>query len=222
MLSRLHLKLIIEQCREIGWDGLNNGVTASIPQIEIDILNPPHDFLGAKGNPAIFVNKDTYKLLGSLHKNWIENKTIALKRSFLNQSTIDVIGAIVHETGHAFNVAANIKNTEVNAYIYEIEVMKKLLETKSPLLFGCTFMDLQSFFQKRLSFYEKDTRSNNYLKELVETIKEQFKLKEDIPSPKQFNTEQVSFSIAKGLTLFTQKHWNKENTLIVTKMAISL
>ncbi|HHS8252238.1 TPA: hypothetical protein ACTTVN_001214 [Legionella anisa] len=216
MLTSYHIRLLIEECREIGWSGLNNGITASIPQLQIDILKPPHDFLGVQGNPAIFVNKNTYKLLGHLHKNWVMNQTIALKISFFEQNTIDVIGGIIHEAGHAFNVAAKIANTEANAYIYEIEVMRKLLETKSPLLFGCTSSDIQSFFKKRLSYYNKGVSENEYLAHLVETIKQEFKLDEDPPSQKQKSPESISIFVA-GI-LFVQKQWNKEQEITVTKM----
>lgn len=76
------------------------------------------------------------KLLGAFHQNCVINKTIVLKDSFLMTKSIDVIGTIIHEIGHAFNVAAKIPNSEANAYIFEIEVMLKLLETDNPMLFG--------------------------------------------------------------------------------------
>lgn len=99
------------------------------------------------------------------------NQTIALKTNFLNQKTVDIIGAIIHETGHAFNVSAKIANTEANAYIYEIEVLTKLLETKSPLLFGSTYEDLQSYFNERLPFYNRGISGNNYLPVWCKTLK---------------------------------------------------
>ncbi|HHF7366013.1 TPA: hypothetical protein ACPSKY_001117 [Legionella bozemanae] len=216
MLTNYHIRLLIEECREMGWNGLNNGIAASIPQLQIDILKPPHDFVGVQGNPAIFINKSTYKLLGHLHKNWVMNQTIALKISFFEQKKIDMIGAIIHEAGHAFNVAAKIANTEANAYIYEIEVMRKLLETKSPLLFGCTFSDIQSFFKKRLSYYNKGVSENKYLAQLVETITQEFKLEEDAPLSEQKSTESISIFVAG--TLFSQKQWNKEKEITLTKM----
>ncbi|MCE0721719.1 MULTISPECIES: hypothetical protein [Legionella] len=223
MISSYHIRLLIEECREMGWSGLNNGKTASMPQIQIDVLKPPHDFLGVQGNPAIFVNQSTYKLLGHLHKNWVMNQTIALKTTFFEQKTIDVIGAIIHEGGHAFNVAAKIANTETNAYIYEIEMMRKLFETKSPLLFGCDFSDIQSFFKGRLAFYNKgidnkDNSDKKYLASLVEAIKQEFKLEEEVaPSPEQKNSERISIFIT-GITLFKQKQWTKENEIVLEKM----
>ncbi|WP_454784557.1 hypothetical protein [Legionella sp. WA2024007413] len=206
MLTSYHLRLLIEKCREIGGSGLDSGVTAAMPQLQIDILKPPHDFLGAQGNPAIFVNKNTYKLLGQHHKDWIINQTIALKISFLEQKTINIIGAIVHEAGHAFNVAAKIANSEANAYIYEIEVLRKLFKMKSPLLFGCTAPDLQAFFKERLPFYTKEI-SNKYLADLVRSIKYEFKLEEMTPPTK--HQEHISVFVT-GITLFTQKQGDKE------------
>lgn len=173
MLTTYHIRLIIAECREIAWSG-PNGVNACIPDLEIDVLSPPNDFLGVKGNPAIYVNDKTFRLLGHLHQEWILNKTIALKVEFLQHSPIEIIGAIIHETGHAFAVAAQIENTENNAYIYEIVVLRKLLETKSDLLFGSSFTDLQRYFANRLSFYRMGAHQNKYLGKLVEEITAQF------------------------------------------------
>ncbi|TAL62816.1 MAG: hypothetical protein EPN84_05935, partial [Legionella sp.] len=155
MLTKYHIRLLIEGCRELSWIGLDNGTKASIPELEIDILVPPNDFLGVKGNPAIFINENTFRLLGALHEDWVLNKTIALKENFLLKPPMEIIGAILHETGHAFNVAAQIENTEGNAYVFEIEIIRKLLEEKSPLLFGCTGGDVKAYFENRLPFYKK-------------------------------------------------------------------
>ncbi|WP_131781153.1 hypothetical protein [Legionella gresilensis] len=117
MLTETKIQQLIAICQLIGKLGLNNGVSAQIPQLIIDILRPPKDFTGACKNPAIFINKNTYHLLSRHHPNWIMNQTIAVKQSLLSQPRIESIDAIIHEVGHAFNVAANIANTETNAYI---------------------------------------------------------------------------------------------------------
>ncbi|KTD70370.1 MULTISPECIES: hypothetical protein [Legionella] len=215
MLTNYHIRLLLDECREMGWNGLDNGVTASMPQLQVDLVEPPHDFLGVKGNPAVFINKDTYKLLGHLHENWVVNQTIALKTSFLKQQTVNIIGALVHEAGHAFNVSAKIANNEANAYIYEIEVMLKLLETNSPLLFGCTNNDIKSYFNERLPFYNKEISKNKYLAKLVDFIEEQFKLKEETLLSK--DSKRISIFLT-GVTLFTHSHWNKENEIVSSKM----
>ena len=218
MFTRKDIRQIIEECREIGDVGLNNGVYASIPHLEIDIVEPPGDFLGVNGNPAIFINGDTYKLLGSLHSNWVENKTIALKVGFLEHSPINVIGAIIHETGHAFNVAANINNTEANAYIFEIEVMLKLFKTNSPLLFGCTAADVQSYFASRLPYYNKVVNRNTYVASLVEHLKTQFELgpKDLVPTRVQPVTPTVF--LRERFTLFAHSQWKKEHSIIMAAM----
>ncbi|MBN9229132.1 MULTISPECIES: hypothetical protein [Legionella] len=222
MLTIYHIRLLIEECRGMGRSGLDNGVTASIPQIQIDILKPPYDFLGVQGNPAIFINKSTYKLLGHLHKNWDMNQTIALKASFLEQNTIEVIGTIIHEAGHAFNVAAKIANTEANAYIYEIEVIRKLLEMKSSCLFGCTFKDIQSFFKQRLSFYTNGSKDNKYLECLVKTIKKEFELEaKTTPLSEEKDLERIAIFVT-GVTLFKPKQWGKEQAITGSKMRSDL
>jgi hypothetical protein len=221
MLTCYHIRLIIEKCRELGAIGLDNGVSALIPQLQIDFLSPPNDFLGVQGNPAIFVNQYTYNLIGHLHSDWIVNRTIALKSGLLSRKTIDVIGSIIHETGHAFNVAAKISNTEANAYIYEIEVMLMLFETKSPLLFDCAYRDVQFYFKQRLSEYNKGAKTNQYLADLITTIKEQFNLKDEkvlLPQPK--STKSISFFVKKE-TIFEDHHWSRETAIVLSKMTVS-
>ncbi len=170
MLTSEHIQQIIKECRAIGNDGLDNGVHASIPDLNVDIVSPPIDFLGVSGNSAIFVNKDTFKLLGSLHSNWVVNRTIALKISLLNQAPIEVLGAIIHETGHAFNVAANIENSETNAYIFEIEAILHFLESGNLLSYNCSEADVYSYFKSRLYYYTKGG-NNLYLSSLIEKVK---------------------------------------------------
>lgn len=206
MLTKDHMKQIIKECREIGDSGLKNGVHASIPDLSIDIVSPPLDFLGVSGNSAIFINKATFKLLGSLHTNWIVDRTIALKITLLNQAPIEVIGAIIHETGHAFNVAADIENTEANAYIFEIEVMRHLLKTSSLLPFYCSEADVQSYFKARLPYYVQGAHGNAYLTTLVEEIK---------TSPKTESKEAV---LPKIDLISRTLYLNKEVTLFSSRL----
>mgnify|MGYP000072337498 CR=1 FL=1 len=218
MLELDQMSSIIAKCREIGGEGLSNGVKANIPELLVDILVPPFDFLGTGKNSAIFVNKTTHNLLGQFHENWILERTIALKEAFLQQAVIiEIIGAIIHETGHAFNVAAGIPNTETNAHIFEIEVMRKLLATKSPLLFGCTEVDVQTYFRNRLSDYNLQIQKNrdNYLVDLVKEIKEQFSLEDDKKSFENANSQST------WCTLFATKQWRKEFDVIMQSCGIT-
>lgn len=219
MITSYHIRLLIEECRGIGRLGLDNGISAFIPQLELDILKPPLDFIGVHNNPAIFVNKETYKLLGRLHRNWVENKTIVVKKSFLNEAAIDVLGAIIHETGHAFNVAANIENNEANAYIYEIEVMRKLYEAKSALLLGCSFADIQSFFKRRLAFYQLETSKSEHLTHLVDSIKDEYRLENE--TLVQNSSSETSSLLTNGnMSLFSLKQQFKERTMLSTRMIL--
>lgn len=218
MLTLSHIKEIIEQCREIGNSALINGISAIIPCLEIDILQPPRDFLGVQGNPAVFVNKYTYKLLGKEHENWIMNGTIALKSSFLQSATIQVIGAIVHETGHAFNIAAGIVNSEANAYIFEIEVMLKLYQAGSLKLLGCSYDDLQRFFELRMSYYSAATSKNTSLKQLVQNIANEFAL-EDANQPilEEAASEKLVVSSSKHHSFF--KPWIREEQIVMSRIS---
>jgi hypothetical protein len=170
MLTKMDVQIIINECRHTGARGLGNGSRATIQELTVDFLTPPTDFLGVGGNPAIFVNDDTYTLLGRHHKTWRINKTIAVKEHFLANKPMMVLGIIIHETGHAFNVAAKITNSEANAYIFEIEVISIWFKTKHALLLDFTSADLQEFFELRLPYYRKEIKRSDYLARLVMAI----------------------------------------------------
>lgn len=185
MLTIYHIRLLIDVCRQMSFEGLLNNERVIIPPLEIDIVLP-NEFLGVNNNPAIFVNSGTYKQLKKFHSTWVENRTLVFKKTFLKEDAINIIGAVIHETGHAFNVAAHLPNTEENAYIYEIEVMRKLFATQSPLLFGCSFTDIQSYFKHRLTYYCINRQTNTELNDLIESIINEFQLEEeqqDSPPP---------------------------------------
>jgi DNA polymerase III alpha subunit len=212
MFTNEDIKQIINDCRGIGDAGLSNKIHASIPDLTVDIVKPPIDFLGTSGNPAIFINKATFKLLGSLHSNWIVDKTIALKISLLNQAPIEVIGAIVHETGHAFNVAAKIENTEANAYIFEIEAMLQLLKAGTFRAYGCTESDVYSYFKSRLTYYIQGAKNNEYLATVIEKTKSQPK---PIPQKSSLPKIEPVFStliIDKEITLVSIELSNKSSS----------
>ncbi len=183
MLTKMDIQKLVDECRVAGEHGLGNGCKATIQELEVVFLAPPSDFLGVGSNPAIFINHRTYSLLGKFHKNWAADKTIAVKENFLDNEPIKVIGIIVHETGHAFNVAANIPNSEANAYIFEIEVMSIWFKMKNPLLLNCSEANLHSFFQSRLAYYRMETENNEYLAQLVMAVEKNTIFESMSPKP---------------------------------------
>ncbi len=48
MLTKTDIKKLIDGCRETGKHGLGNGSSATIPELTVDFLTPPSDFLGIK------------------------------------------------------------------------------------------------------------------------------------------------------------------------------
>lgn len=214
MLTCEHIEQIINQCREVAKVGLENGIHATFPDLHIDVVTPPLDFLGANSNPAIFINKDTFKLLGSMHSNWIVNQTIALKDTLLTQQPIDIIGAIVHETGHAFNVAAQIDNSEANAYIFEIEVLLRLFRTNKLSKFDCTALDVRCYFNSRLPYYHAGAHHNAHLANKIEQLSSDFQIelkrisseqKQQIYTCLSHNTSCTFFSAPKTKTSICPK-----------------
>lgn len=222
MLRIEHIKQIIEACRELGEQGLDTGVKASIPDMLVDVVTPPSDFLGVNGNPAIFVNQKTYNLLGALHSSWIVNKTIAVKEIFLEEKPINIIGAIIHETGHAFCVAAKIANSEVNSYIFEIEVLLRLIEMKSPLLTHCSTKDIQSYFDSRIPYYNIGAGSNEHLVSLIKLVKSFYKSEPESLSVKDIKKNLLAQFANERFTLFASTPWKQDANLIMSQISISL
>lgn len=172
------MKAIIEECRLISSTQHlnkrnNKNKCVYIPDLTLNIVsNKP---IGVPGNLAIFVNAMTFRLLKGKENGWIINQSIVIHESVLHRESnlIEVIGMILHETGHAFNVAAGIPNTEKNAYIFEIEVMLNLYNKNSKLLFGQE-KSVGSYFYSRLPQYEMAVSYSPYLQELINDIKKCF------------------------------------------------
>ncbi|VEB39099.1 Uncharacterised protein [Legionella sainthelensi] len=178
-MSDEEMKRILLYCQILGFEGLRNGTYAIIPQLQINFPKP-NSFIGAKGNPAIFVTEVTYKKLKQFHEDWVPNITIAISHAYLiepKRRNIDIIGMLVHEAGHAFNVYGKLKNNEANAYVFEIETMLKLLKMNIlPRQFGLYKEDLQAYFKSRMEQYNLAIPNNLYLKTLVEEITNDFNL----------------------------------------------
>ncbi|KTD39727.1 hypothetical protein [Legionella oakridgensis] len=178
MLTKEDIQRIITECRIAGRHGLENGIQATIDDLIIDFLTPPNNFLGVGSNPAIFVNENTYKLLGRYHRTWEKNKTIAVQENLLEKSSMQIIGILTHEVGHAFNVAAKISNSEENACIFEIEILSLWYRTRNPALFDCSKEDLLSYFKERLPNYQSTTHEDGYLARLIKNIQDNTILEE--------------------------------------------
>lgn len=179
MMTYQEMKRILLYCQVLGFAGLRNHTYAIIPELKIN-LPQQNSFIGARGNPAIFVTEVTYNKLKRFHEDWIPNITIAISHAYLvepKRNTIDIIGILVHEAGHAFNVYGKIKNNEANAYVFEIETMYNLL--KMGVLsrqFNLKKEDLGAYFQSRLEQYNIETPNHSYLRTLVDEISNEFNL----------------------------------------------
>ena len=177
MISNSNIERLFRICRMRAIIGLGNNKTAYIPHLCLNIVEKS-TFIGVGGNPAIFVNNITYRILKKFHPLWKPNITVVLKRSFLeSKKPMDIVGVIVHEAGHAFNVYSGIKNTEKNAYIFEIDVL--LCMYKKGLLsemFDITKTDLSPYFNDRMSFYIMDADKKGYLFTPVKSINDCFNL----------------------------------------------
>ncbi|KTD12018.1 hypothetical protein Lgra_1476 [Legionella gratiana] len=199
-MTHEEMRKILLYCQIIGFEGLRNGTYATIPELKIN-LPQQNSFIGVRGNPAIFVTEVTYKKLKQFHEDWIPNVTIAISHAYLvepKRSKIDIIGILVHEAGHAFNVYGKIKNNEANAYVFEIETMLKLL--KMSVLsrqFNLDKDDLGAYFQSRMDQYNLETPNNSYLKTLVEEITNNFNLDTKNAKPEPVVTVRIKLGFFK-------------------------
>lgn len=179
-MTYAQMKRVLLYCRVLGFEGLRNGNSAVIPELQIDLFEK-NAFIGVKGNPAIFVSETTYKKLKRFHEDWIPNITIAISLPYVlepKRNNVDVVGVLTHEAGHAFNVYAKIPNTEANAYVFEIEAMLKLFAMSVlSRQFNLSKIDLKTYFQSRLEQYCLETNNNQYLSDLVDYITDSFELK---------------------------------------------
>ena len=206
MLTKIDIKSIIYECGKVATQGLVNGTTADIQSLFIDFLAPPNDFIGVHDNPAIFVSKITFNLLGKDHEKWVANKTIAVQETFLKNHPLMVIGIIAHEVGHAFNVAANIPNTEANACIFEIEAIRYLVNSYHPLIASYSKKDVQHYFESRLLNYK--IIANQYLLTLIQKIAQGTILNNTniLTNASSLNIKSDSkYYLMKSPTLFTRK-----------------
>ena len=189
------IESIIEACRQITSAGtLWNPKPVTIPNLVIDIRPSNFSFLG-RGNIAIFVNSDTYRLSeryraaeeNSSAVEWKENETIVISSSVVEKgiSSFDLhaLGVIIHETGHAYNVAAKITNNEGNAYLFEIEVLMNLYKNNHPLVDSFQKNDFKEYFSKRLNDYRKGFKTAS-LPEMVAKLEEEFKIGDLLEVPK--------------------------------------
>lgn len=204
-MTEQEMKEILKHCQELASKGLKNGYSAKIPELEINIpkLN---SFIGVN-NPAIFVTEVTYGKLGRFHEDWTPNITIAISQTFLRKyinDKIRLIGILVHETGHAFNFYAGIPNSELNAYIFEIEILHKLYEegVLSEKPYGITKEEMQSFFQFRLHKYKSTILKSDYLNALIANITDVFELKPTTSLPARVMTTATKINIQIKVGLF--------------------
>ncbi|MCC8624277.1 hypothetical protein [Xanthomonas vesicatoria] len=166
-IRRVHATMVLNGCYGLAHEGLGNGNNANVPALNIDYV-APGVFLGAVGNPAIFVNAATFALLGAANPAWVLNATIAVAPNFMAMQTMNAAGILIHEFGHAFNVSAGIPNTEANAYVFEIEALARWgASQNNPLsTLGCTRVDIRNFLTGRLPQYRIPGNGNPYLNAL--------------------------------------------------------
>ncbi|QBR83141.1 hypothetical protein E3983_01490 [Legionella israelensis] len=216
------IERLLLMCRIKAMIGLGNKTNAFIPRLKIDLVSSSL-FLGVHGNPAIFVNKVTYRKLNKFYDSWIPNVTIAIKEDFFNASNrdIQIIGAIIHEAGHAFNVYAGLANTEANAYIFEIEVMMMLYHKNIlAALFDIKDKEIQSYFNARMKYFKMEANSDPYLKSLINRVKVRFQLSHE---PKLVSSESSGKSLQSDSSFFKQYVWGRESRIVersYTKVAL--
>jgi hypothetical protein len=90
--------------------------------------------------------------------NWDAGKVICISDTIITArgNSMQAIGVIVHEMGHAYNIAANLPNTEANAQVFEIEVLLHFRHQNPEVIPGDhAYSDeaLDLFFKERIVKY---------------------------------------------------------------------
>jgi len=220
ILNKDDLTKLIEFCKDnakkgIGWL-CEKSVDLSDLIIDFDENKERQSFLG-KLNPAICINNKTYRY-GKMQLGdnipWSVNKTILLSNELflpnwkLSFKLIDITGIVIHETGHAYNSAANIPNTEANAYLFEIFLLMKIYTENINIIGVFSRDDFTEYFQSRMSHYQKDFSGNEKLKQVVEILNKTFaspskEVEIDVLGPKSSNFLFVPKRRKKGFDITT-------------------
>lgn len=192
-MNEMDAQDLIAFCRKIAEEGMPHvEKSVTIPPLFIDWVTGKSTAALGRGNVAIFVNEQTYRLnlftKFSTKRNWIANQTLVIREA--DHSSFTDIGVVIHETGHAFNVAAGITNNEKNAYIFEIIILYQLfIENK---LRDVTKQDFRDYFNNRIEQYKKalpDKTLNNLLHDLAEEFEIDYSLRnlDSLNSPQFFH-----------------------------------
>lgn len=159
---------IIEVCRVIA---ANQGVI--IPTIMID-RSDIAQAISSGTAVAVLTNEKSEKHASMIAKQrkedapkWVSGRVMAISGTIIKASanSMFAIGVIVHEVGHAYNIAAGITNTEANAQVFEIETLLKLSQEKDKI------QTLDEFLKKRVdSAYLANTPATGGYERLHKTI----------------------------------------------------
>lgn len=169
-----------------------------LPHFVLD-FRPPRGYL-KDNNPAIFVNERTFRLTANNRReekaeaenpdeyvDWVVNQTLVISENVLEEGSpkekLLYTGVIIHETGHGYNVAAGIPNTEANAYLFEIMVLKHLFDVQHEVVQGLTRENLVDYFKMRMPQYKMGF-SNVTLRGTVGDLANDFDLNDLLTVPK--------------------------------------
>lgn len=169
---------IIKYCQRIAHDKMpHHPYVVTIPDLHLDYGIDKNRFLGSGTNPAIYISSKSFHSFKKIvyntyndneelmkifdpesEKRWRKNKTLLLNSFIFNNekrrcffiNPLEIIGIIIHEIGHAYNVAANISNTESNAYLFEIYVILNLYYSKHELFKNISDQNIIDYFEERL------------------------------------------------------------------------
>ncbi|AUH72612.1 hypothetical protein [Legionella sainthelensi] len=194
---------IIDMCRIIARKGTSwFHSSVEIPELVLDFRPSSYAFLG-KGNPAIFVNSKTFQLTvdtraqelkeGHSGPQWVENRTLVLSEDIVapknSFGSMLIIGIIIHETGHAYNLAAGLKNTESNAYLFEIEILCHMHENK---MLYMQDNQLADYFTSRMPQYQSGLKTNPHLSKMISNIAIKFDLNIELNYTNLLNIPNIS------------------------------
>ncbi|MCC7006951.1 MAG: hypothetical protein IT497_09960 [Ottowia sp.] len=163
--------------RHIVWMLNHTRKEFSIDLAHVKVFISPKSGIGAllQGNPAICIR---YNQMQHAINVWRKNaqdyanehqseciphhliekgKCIILAQHVLQSTCIDQCGIIWHEYGHAYNETRQIKNTEANAYLFEVDMITAAWRQGVLQMYDVMAKDVHNYLGSRQNYFDNGT-----------------------------------------------------------------
>ncbi len=187
VMGRKEFKAFLSKC-VVGWvDQRLKSDSPGVSLFGVDIVILPYDskvFVGQGGNPALYVHQRTRPSVieawndalsdfadGNpseyVQANVSRGKTVLFREEKVYEvhggHFMREFGTITHEYGHAFSEMTGKPNTEGNAYIFELSMIRDAISLDYLASKKVTFGDLKEYLKDRIGNYVKSPLEDRQL-----------------------------------------------------------